>query len=642
MTQKHVRSTMGGFVSRRDRGFAIVAVTLLLATAVVLTAAMTVETSRKLKMVRLTESNINAKLMARSGIERGIVEVAANMTGYNGTPITEMVFRRAYLVETPVRTNDRVELISIGIADGIAQRINAIVAIESGVSGVFDKSIYAGNVPPDPDDQDNPPPENLTYSLDFGGEGDEGDQIFGDVYSGGDIEASGDAVISPAIEETFTDANGNGLYDRGDFLDIDINGNGVFDADVSETYVDANGNGVFDDGEDFDDLNGNDQYDEREEFTDYDHDNVFDPPEPFNDANNNGRYDYGIEATGDVDYDDMPEAEGGDERLAPPDLLAADYESSADINVAARFGDIDSGTLPEDDAAHVFVKNPHDGRDYIVDQVFELNGQMVNPDDYFLEDPYEPIRVGDPESASNATPISFSGGPDEHEENGNNKVYFIDGNLYLHNQHTYSFQLKGPEAEGITATFVVRGNIVLSDNFYYQNKNRDQIAFIAMRREDDPKGEISGNIYIGDEEFGTVASLSGLLYAENNFYDNNLDEEGSQHFDIFGSMTAGNQIRINRDYEIPGHYEWRRINGRWQQVWVEGEERHSSMTVIADDRYNDGANGRDRLVPGLPMGPRRDGVVSIRVASTEHIGRADVPEEYYEMYGDSSGALYDN
>jgi len=530
------RSSMTSLGTHRDRGFAIVAVTLLLATAVVLTAAMTIETSRKMEMVRLTESDINARLLARSGIERGIVEVAASMSGYNGTPMTEVSSRRVYLVDAPIRTNDRVELISIGVADGIAQQMNAIVAIESGVSGVFDKAIYAGNVPPDPEDQDNPPPENLDYLLDFGGEGDEADQIAGDIYSGGGVEADGDAVISPAIEETFTDTNGNGLYDRGDFLDIDINGNGVFDADVSETFVDANGNGVYDDGEDFDDMNGNSVYDEHEEFTDYDHDNVFDLPEPFDDANGNGRYDYGIEATGDVDYADVPEAGGGDEQLAPPDLQAADYENSADINVATRFAGIDSGILPENDAAHIFVKNPDDGRDYIVDQVFELDGQAINPDDYFLEDPYEPVSVGDQQSSDNATQISISG-ESQGDEEGNNKVYFIDGNLYLHNQHLYSFQLDYPTSDGIHATFVVRGNIVLSDNFYYRNMNNDQVAFIAMRREDDPKGEISGNVYIGDEEFGTVAELSGLLYAENNFYDNNLDEEGSQHFEIYGAAN---------------------------------------------------------------------------------------------------------
>jgi len=632
MSYKHSYSKARRIVSRRDRGFAIAAVTILLGTTIVLIAATTLETNRKLSFVRQSESNVNARLMARSGIERGIVDLAANISGYNGTPMTEVSMRRVYVIDTPIRTNDRVELLSIGVADGIAQQINAIVSLQSGVSGVFDKAIYAGNVPPDPIDRANPPAENLNYKLQFGGDGSEADQVVGDVYSGNDVSVDDDAFISPAVEETFTDVNGNGEYDRGDFLSVDINGNGVFDPDVTETFVDDNGNGVYDEGETYDDLNGNGQYDEHEEFIDYDNDSVFDLPEPFDDENGNGRYDYGVEAVGDVTYPNEPDAAGGDAELAPPDLGASDFANTADIKVAERFSGIESGTVPEDDAAHIFVKNPRDGREDIVDQVFDLNGQLVNPDDYFLEDPYEPISVGDPQSSANATRISIASEADGHDE-GNDKVYFIDGNLYLHNRHLYSFQLDYPSSEGIHVTFVVRGNIVLSDNFFYDDMNNDQVAFIAQRREDDPKGEISGNIYIGDEDFGTISHIHGLLYAENNFYDNNLDEEGSQHFDIYGSMTAGNQIRINRDYVIPGHYEWRRINGRWRRVWVEEEERHSAMTIVGDERYVDGPNGRERLVPGLPTGPRRDATTSIRVASIQHVGRADVPQEYYARYG---------
>jgi len=633
MNYRKYHSSMTTLGTHRDRGFAIVAVTMLLATAVVLTAAMTIETSRKVQMVRNTESIVNAKLLARSGLERGIAEVAANMSDYSGTPMTEVSSRRVYLVDTPVRSNNRIELVSIGVADGVAQQMSAIIAIESTVSGVFDKAIYAGNVPPDPEDQDNLPGENLAYSLDFGGEDDEGDLVTGDVYSGGDLDVDADATVSPAIEETFTDTNGNGVYDRGDYVTLDINLNGVFDPDLSEPFVDANGNGVYDDGEDFDDMNGNGQFDPREDFADYDNDGVFDLAEPFDDANDNGRYDYGIEAVGDVDYPNEPEAEGGDEQLLPPDIFTMDYETTADVDVASRFAGVDSGTLPQDNAAHIFIKNPRDGRDDIVDQVFDLNGQAVNPDDYFLEDPYEHVNTGRPDSGDNATRISLSGGPAGKEEDGNQIVFFIDGNLWLHNRHTYSFKIQDAEVKGCNVAFVVRGNIILSDNLYYRNINKDQVAFIAVRREDDPKGEISGNIYIGDEDFGTIAHLEALLYAENNFYDNNLDEEGSQHFDIYGTMLAGNQVRINRDYTIPGHYEWRRIRGTWQKVWVEEEERHSAMEVIFDDRYADGANGRERLVPGLPMGTRQDGTANLRVAATQHLGRADVPEEYYQLYG---------
>jgi hypothetical protein len=53
MNNSKYHSSMTRLVSRRDRGFAIVAVSVLLATTVVLTAAMTIETSRKVHMVRL-------------------------------------------------------------------------------------------------------------------------------------------------------------------------------------------------------------------------------------------------------------------------------------------------------------------------------------------------------------------------------------------------------------------------------------------------------------------------------------------------------------------------------------------------------------------------------------------------------------
>jgi len=616
----------------RDRGFAIVVVVALLAVAFVLAAAVTLETSRKLAMVRMTESEVNATLLARSGLERGLVELASDLAGYGGIPITEVSPRHVYLIDPPLRSNNHIELVSTGVANGIARQIRMTVGLDAGISGVFDKAVYAGNIPPDPADRSNPPAENLTYSLEFAGVGEQGDIITGDVYSGNDVSVEQDAIIAPAVEETYTDENGNGFYDRGDYLSLDINGNGMFDPDASEAFVDANGNGLYDEGEQFDDVNENGQYDSQERFIDFDHDGVFDLPEPFNDTNGNGRFEYGIEAVGDVDYPGEPAAGGGDPMLMPPNLVGAGYADTADVNVSARFAGISSGTLPESDAAHIFVKNPHDGRDYAVNRRFELNGQLIDPDDYFLEDPYEPIHIGDQQSSANPTLISISSESAGHEE-GNNKVYFVDGNLYLHNRHLYTFQLDYPNSDGIRLTIVARGNIILSDNFFYRNMNKDQVAFIAMRREDDPKGEISGNLYIGDEEFGTVAFLNALLYAENNFYDNNLDEEGSKHFDIYGNMTAGNQVRINRDYVIPGHYEWRRVNGEWMKVWITEEERHSSMRVIFDPRYIDGPNGRERLAPGLPPGPRRDFSMSIRVASTQHIGRVDVPDEYYALYG---------
>jgi hypothetical protein len=536
-----------------------------------------------------------------------------------------------------------VQMTSIGVADGIAQQINAVIALENGVSGVFDMAIYAGNVPSDPADQENLPPENLNYILDFGGENDDSDVVTGDVYSGGDVNVFDDAQVSPAVEEPFTDTNGNGVYDRGEFLSVDIDMDGEFDPDLSESFVDANGNDVYDMGEDFNDMNGNGQYDANEDYIDSDLDGVFDPSEPFVDVNGNGRQDSGIEAVGDVRYPKVPEAAGGDNVLLPPDIFDMDYENTAEVNVGERFADagIDSGIMPESDPSHIFLRNPRDGREDIVDDVFDLNGQKINPDDYFLEDPYEGINVGAKDDAENASRISLSGGPAGKEEDGNQIVYFIDGNLWLNSRDGFSYKIQDAENKGCNVLFVVRGNIIMADNFYYRNINKDQIAFLAMTREDDPKGEISGNIYIGDEDHGTLSHLEGLFYAENNFYDNNLDEDRSEHFDIYGCLLAGNQVRINRDYTIPGHYELRRVKRKWVDVWVEEEKRHSAMEVIFDERYVDGPNGKQRLVPGLPLGPRQDGAMTIRVASTVHIGRADVPQEYYELYGENNIARYD-
>lgn len=87
-------------------------------------------------------------------------------------------------------------------------------------------------------------------------------------------------------EETFFDANGNGVYDEGeDFIDIgepfiDANDNGIWDDD--EPFTDTDGNGVFTAPEPYDDQNGNCQYD---------------PGEPFTDLNGNGVYDYGDDAS---------------------------------------------------------------------------------------------------------------------------------------------------------------------------------------------------------------------------------------------------------------------------------------------------------------------------------------------------------
>ena len=134
--------------------------------------------------------------------------------------------------------------------------------------------------------------------------------------------------------EPYVDLNGNGVWDRGDFLN-DANGNGVLDGsrvsninnrnpepyldgdkNLGEPFEDLNGNRVYDPGIDlfiaeFQDLNHNGKYngpnglwspgipfDDRNGNGIYDFPNAqFDQGEQFTDLNGNGRYDYGGSST---------------------------------------------------------------------------------------------------------------------------------------------------------------------------------------------------------------------------------------------------------------------------------------------------------------------------------------------------------
>ena len=253
-----------------------------------------------------------------------------------------------------------------------------------------------------------------------------------------------------------------------------------------------------------------------------------------------------------------------------PDIPAMNYPLNHDFDVASMFatatlGSTDGGgtayQLPEDSPAHIFRKNPDD-------RTGETT--LTSKDDFFLEDPYEDVRVDPNQNGMDAYHITISGNGGEPGPNGNEKVYYIDGNLWIHNKKSYSFKVY-TNGEFSRVTFVVKGNIYFSDNIFYQNKQKDGVAFIAMQDETEKD---SGNIYFGDPVYGTLEHMDSFMYAENNFYDNNLDKTGSAEVTVFGNMTAGNQVLINRDYE----------------------EHHSKLTVDWDQRILDSSIS----LPGLP------------------------------------------
>jgi len=246
-----------------------------------------------------------------------------------------------------------------------------------------------------------------------------------------------------------------------------------------------------------------------------------------------------------------------------PDLAAMNYAVNHDYDVASMFTAATWQTsslggrafqMPESSPAHIFRKNPNDRA---------TDNAGTAKDDYYLEDPYETVNGSSTIAAASATRISLSGLGGKPGPSGTNKVYYIDGNLWVHNRGVFSFTLDSSAGEPARITLVVKGNIYFSDNVLYKNPTSDGVAFVALK---DAAHTDSGNIYFGDPTFGTLERMDAFMYAENNFYDNNLSASGSARVTVNGNMTAGNQVRINRDFggahsKLTVNYDARLVNG---------------------------------------------------------------------------------
>lgn len=251
-----------------------------------------------------------------------------------------------------------------------------------------------------------------------------------------------------------------------------------------------------------------------------------------------------------------------------PDIAGMDYAKNNDVDVAAQFAGStwtpnalggSAWQLPKANPAHIFRKNPSDRTD-------ETSGTVK--DDYFLEDPYEPVS-----SFKSGHTVVLTDDSDPALD-GTDKLYYVDGNLWVHNFDVLSIKLQ--HDEGVRITFVVKGNVFFSDNVLLNDTETEGVAFIAIKDEAEAD---SGNIYFGDPRFGTLEEMHTFLYAENNFVDNNLDAAGSKTVTLTGNMTAGNQVDINRDFVNP-----------------DGTIAHSKLTVEFDPRISNGS----LVLPGLP------------------------------------------
>jgi hypothetical protein len=242
------------------------------------------------------------------------------------------------------------------------------------------------------------------------------------------------------------------------------------------------------------------------------------------------------------------------------DFSQVDFSGPAVVNVVAEFAahgtpvsDDAGGTagqVPETNPAHILRLNPSD-------RTTENGGTAK--DDYYIEDPYEPVGVDPDDDGTDPYMITIDAG-----SGTTRRAYYIDGNLWIHNSPSYSFMLATAAGTGVQVTFIVRGNITFSDSVRVQDGTKDAIAFIALEDPDEPD---SGNIYLGDPSGGTLKELQAFLYAENDFLDVNLATDGSKDVRILGAMTAGNRVAIQRTWGA----------------------QHSKLTVDWDPRLRTGA-----------------------------------------------------
>jgi hypothetical protein len=263
-----------------------------------------------------------------------------------------------------------------------------------------------------------------------------------------------------------------------------------------------------------------------------------------------------------------------------PDIAGMNYATNHDYDVAAIFSSglatYSSSTyggsawqLPANNPCHIFRKNPSD-------RTTETSKTAKN--DYFLEDPYETLKTGSTTAWSSGSKVTLTGLGGKSGPNSNEKVFYIDGNLWIHNKKFYSLSLYNAGPEAIKITFVVKGNIYISDNLFYESFDKDAVAMIAIK--DDAVTD-SGNIYFGDPAFGTLEYMDSFMYAENNFYDNNLSASGSTSVTVHGNMSAGNKVDIKRDYG----------------------SSHTKLKLIWDDRIATGSLAMN----GIPTTPQGGG-----------------------------------
>ena len=329
---KTLAVTMFRRIRRRKktkRGGALIISLVAVTVMAGMSAAILGVTASSNRAQRTSNEESRALYTAEAGVSDAVAQIEAGIVADIGSAAAPITFGGgAYWVDVDDNGDDTFDLTAHAVHTGGLKSLEVIARNQSG--GIFANAIFAGNEDGDPN-----------YVMGFGGVGAQGDEIGGDIYSGGDINVTDDASVHGALRAAGT-------------------------------------------------IGGS----------------------------------------------------GGEEGVAQPipNIAGMNYAANNDVDVAAEFGGgsatrLSDGfgghawQLPENNPAHIFRLNPSDrGSDT----------SSTNKDDYFLEDPYESVRSDSSQDGSNPSLVTLSGGDDPGPD-GNDLVYYIDGNLWVHNKKIYSF-----------------------------------------------------------------------------------------------------------------------------------------------------------------------------------------------------------
>ena len=308
-----------------------------------------------------------------------------------------------------------------------------------------------------------------------------------------------------------------------------------------------------------------------------------------------GNFNGDIDSTGKANILDQAKVSGkvteGAPAKSPLSLVDMNYAINNTHNVSKIFADagVDAGYLPLDNELYdVMVKNPPD-----------RSGECASTtsDDYFLE----PSKVDNfgAQYKDAKTPLDL----------GDNRIYYVDGDVWIHSPRTYGFLIDGQ------VTIVATGDIHISDNIKYAD-NESLLGLVALGEYDDSGQLINGgNIYFGDPRFGTMSTASAFMFAADSFLYNTdaisrSTAEPTGGISIYGNLTALNQVSIERDWYTPARGGGTRpayFDPSTDQ-WVDLETgtaltaneinsiSHYQMAITYDDRVRT----QETQPPGLP------------------------------------------